>query len=233
MNIALLGYGKMGKAIEKTAVEKGYKIVARIEKKQSNINFNNADIAIEFSTPSGAFENIKQCIENKIPVISGTTGWLDNYPQIVELCTKHEGTFLYSSNFSIGVNIFFEIIKKTSKIMSKFKNYSVGIEEIHHTEKKDSPSGTAIKIAEEIINQTDKTRWILNHSQRPEDIPIVAKRVDNTTGTHTVLYKSDIDDIEIKHTAHSREGFVMGVMLASEWILGKKGVFSFRDILEL
>ncbi len=230
MKIALLGYGKMGKTIERLAMERGHSISHKITEGIENINLSEADVAIDFSIPKAAFNNIKTCIKNQLPVVSGTTGWLENYDQAVKLCEAENSAFLYASNFSIGVNLFFNLNEKLAKIMDPFQNYSVEIEEIHHIQKLDAPSGTAISLAQQIIANSRKTGWQLDHAEENE-IPITAKREENVPGTHTVSYNSDIDSIEIKHTAHSREGFALGAIIAAEWIRDKKGVFSMRDVL--
>lgn len=231
MKIALLGYGKMGKTIEKIAVERGHTISHKITRGIESEDLSEADVAIDFSVPAAAFTNIENCIKSKLPVVSGTTGWLDNYESAVKMCESENSAFLYASNFSIGVNLFFELNQKLAKLMDPFQNYSVAIEEIHHLQKLDSPSGTAISIAQQIIANSRKTGWQLDHAEENE-IPITAKREDNVPGTHTVSYKSEIDTIEIKHTAHSREGFALGAVIAAEWIRDKKGVFSMKDVLQ-
>ncbi|MDO5105552.1 4-hydroxy-tetrahydrodipicolinate reductase [Capnocytophaga sp.] len=232
MKIALLGYGKMGKTIEKIALERGHEIVLKIDNANTPYNIALADVAIEFSTPESAFSNIRKCIENQVPVIAGTTGWLTDYDKAVALCNQHKSAFLYASNFSIGVNIFFTLNKKLAQLMTQLNDYNVSIEEIHHTQKLDAPSGTAITLAEGIIANSGKTAWKLGEATTTE-IPIEAKRIENVPGTHTVTYQSEVDTIEIKHTAHNRNGFALGAVLAAEWIIGKKGVFSMRDVLNL
>lgn len=232
MKIALLGYGKMGKTIEKIALERGHEIVLKIDNEHTSYDITNADVAIEFSTPVGAFNNIKNCIEHQVPVIAGTTGWLGDYQRAVDLCNQHKGAFLYASNFSVGVNVFFALNKTLAQLMAKFKNYSVSIEEVHHTQKLDAPSGTAITLAEGIIANSDKTGWKLGSSEKNE-IPIEAKRIENVPGTHLITYQSDVDTIQIKHTAHNRNGFALGAIVAAEWIIGKKGVFSMTDVLQI
>lgn len=232
MKIALLGYGKMGKTIEKMALERGHEIILKINKDTKNYDITMADIAIEFSTPNSAFANISNALQNKIPVVAGTTGWLSEYEKAVQLCNENQTAFLYASNFSVGVNVFFELNKTLARMMSNLNQYKISIEEIHHTQKLDAPSGTAITLAEDIISQTDKKSWKLSQMGVNEDeIPISALRIGNTPGTHTIMYQSSVDTIEIKHTAHSREGFALGAVIASEWILNKKGVFSMKDVL--
>ncbi|MDT0557207.1 4-hydroxy-tetrahydrodipicolinate reductase [Ichthyenterobacterium sp. W332] len=232
MNIALLGYGKMGKTIEKIAQERNHTVVLKTTSSDDTIDLTKADVAIDFSIPSAAYVNIKTCIEQNTPVISGTTGWLHNYEDIVKLCNAKNGTFLYASNFSLGVNIFFELNKKLSQLMAKRSDYKVSLEEIHHTQKLDAPSGTAITIANTIIGQTDYNNWTLKKPALSE-IKINAKRIENVPGTHSVTYDSKIDSIEIKHTAHNRKGFALGAIVAAEWIATKKGVFTMNDVLNI
>lgn len=233
MKIALLGYGKMGKVIERIALERGHEIVLRKSSSDSYYGLENADVAIEFSVPSSAVANISECLNNGIPVISGTTGWLEEYPNMVALCEQKNGSFIYGSNFSLGVNLFFELNTYLAKMMSKFNNYSVSMEEIHHTQKLDAPSGTAISLAKGIIENTDYTNWTLDANPKENEISIEALRIENVPGTHSVFYNSEVDSIEIKHTAHSRDGFALGSIIAAEWLVGKKGVFTMKDVLEL
>jgi 4-hydroxy-tetrahydrodipicolinate reductase len=232
MKIALLGYGKMGKTIEKLAIEKGHTIVSKISRNSSKEEILLADVAIEFSTPEAAVSNIKYCLENSIPVISGTTGWLEHYDEMVKLCQNRNGSFIYASNFSVGVNLFFSINEYVSKLMKPWKDYQVSMEEIHHIQKLDAPSGTAITLAEGIINNTDKLNWKLNESNK-DDIKITAKRIDDVKGTHIINYDSTIDTISMKHEAHSREGFALGAILAAEWLVDKKGIFTMKDVLQI
>ncbi|MDX1363090.1 4-hydroxy-tetrahydrodipicolinate reductase [Arenibacter latericius] len=232
MNIALFGYGKMGKMIEQIALKRNHTIVAKIDVDTTEINFSEIDVAIDFSMPSAAFDNIKTCMENNIPVICGTTGWLEDYDNAVRICKENNGAFIYASNFSLGVNLFFELNSYLAKMMGNLKQYQVSMEEIHHTQKLDAPSGTAITLAEGVINETDYSAWKLDNADANE-IPITAKRIDDTPGTHTVTYDSEVDSIEIKHTAHNREGFALGAVIAAEWIQDKKGVFSMKDVLNL
>ena len=223
MKIALLGYGKMGKTIEQIAVARGHEIVLKIDNAETPYDITIADVAIEFSTPNSAFANISNSLTHKVPVVAGTTGWLSQYNEAVALCKAQQTAFLYASNFSIGVNVFFALNKTLAKLMS-------GLEEIHHTQKLDAPSGTAITLAEGIIAETDKTGWHLDTAGENE-IPIVAKRIDNTPGTHIITYSSEVDTIEIKHTAHNRNGFALGAVMAAEWIVDKQGVFTMSDVL--
>lgn len=232
MKIALLGYGKMGHAIEKIATERGHEIVLRKSENDTFDGLEIADVAIDFSAPSSAFNHISEALNRNIPIISGTTGWLDKYDEIVALCQEKNGSFIYGSNFSLGVNLFFLLNEKLAKIMKNFPEYQVQMEEIHHTQKLDKPSGTAISLANQIIENSNYTSWQLGQTQN-ENIGIEAKRIENVPGTHSVFYKSSIDEIEIKHTAHSREGFALGAVIAAEWILGKKGIFSMKDVLGL
>jgi 4-hydroxy-tetrahydrodipicolinate reductase len=232
MKIALLGYGRMGKEIEKIAISRGHEIVIKKDI-GAIIDITLADVAIDFSVPDSAFNNISNCIQNNVPVISGTTGWLDKYEEVVALCKKEKGAFIYASNFSLGVNIFFELNKQLAKMMRNLEDYNISIEEIHHTKKLDAPSGTAIALAEGIIENSSKEHWELGTNTSEENIAIAAKRIPEVPGTHTVLYASEVDSIEIKHTAHSRQGFALGAVVAAEWILGKTGVFSMKDVLNI
>ncbi|GGW31042.1 4-hydroxy-tetrahydrodipicolinate reductase [Arenibacter certesii] len=232
MNIALFGYGKMGKMIEQIALNRNHNIVAKIDVDTTEINFSEIDVAIDFSMPNAAFNNIKMCMVNNIPLICGTTGWLEDYENAVRICKENNGAFIYASNFSLGVNLFFELNSYLAKMMGNLKQYQVSMEEIHHTQKLDAPSGTAITLAEGVINETDYSGWKLDTANANE-IPITAKRINDTPGTHTVNYNSEVDSIEIKHTAHNREGFALGAVVAAEWILDKKGVFTMKDVLNL
>jgi len=231
MKIALLGYGKMGKTIESIALQRGHTIVIKADI-GTEYDITIADVAIDFSVPNAAFANISNCLSNGVPVISGTTGWLKDYDKAVDLCKKNNGAFIYASNFSLGVNIFFELNKNLAKMMSALDQYRVSMEETHHTQKLDAPSGTAITLANGIIEETNYKKWTLDEP-KSDEIGIVAKRIENVPGTHEITYDSKVDSIEIKHTAHSREGFALGAVIASEWILGKKGVFSMKDVLNI
>ncbi len=232
MKIALLGYGKMGKTIEKLALEKGHAIVYKSTKESSEGKFEDAEVAIEFSSPEAAVGNISKALEAEIPVVSGTTGWLKQYDEMVNLCEKRNGSFIYASNFSIGVNLFFSINKCVAELLAPWKEYNVSVEEIHHTEKKDAPSGTAITIAEGILNHSDKKEWKLD-GDKPDELKISAKREDDVKGTHTVSYDSTIDTISLKHEAHSRDGFALGAIIAAEWLKDRKGVFTMKDVLKI
>lgn len=236
MNILIIGYGKMGKTIEKIASERGHIIVKAIDQddqlKESDIK--DAQVAIEFTQPDAAFNNIMFCLQHRLPVISGTTGWLGKKGEVEAFCKKKDGTFFYASNFSIGVNLFFKLNKILAGIMHNHPQYKVSIEEIHHTEKKDSPSGTAITIAEGILpNYKEKKSWINEPSENKSSLEIISFREPGIPGTHTVKYGSDLDEIMIKHTAHKRESFALGAVLVAEWIIDKKGVLSMDDFLKL
>lgn len=232
MKIALLGYGKMGKVIERIALERGHEIVLKKDQNNTFEGLLNADVAIDFSVPNSAVDNITECLNDGIPVISGTTGWLADYPKMVQLCEEKNGSFIYASNFSLGVNVFFELNEYLAKMMANLKQYKVSMEEIHHTQKLDAPSGTAITLAEGVIKHTDYANWTLE-TPISNEIHIEAKRIENVPGTHSIFYDSEVDQIEIKHTAHSREGFALGAVVAAEWLVGKKGVFTMKDVLGL
>tara|TARA_R110000765_G_scaffold297821_1_gene392903 strand:- start:112 stop:813 length:702 start_codon:yes stop_codon:yes gene_type:complete len=232
MKIALLGYGRMGKEIEKIAISRGHEIVIRKDV-DDTIDISLADVAIDFSIPDAAFKNISNCINHNVPVISGTTGWLENYKDAVALCEEKKGAFIYASNYSVGVNIFFELNKQLAKMMATLEDYNISMEEIHHTKKLDAPSGTAITLAEGVIENSSKKDWELGAISSEENIPIVAKRIPDVPGTHTVWYNSEVDTIEIKHTAHNRKGFALGAVIAAEWILDKTGVFTMKDVLNI
>ena len=233
MKIALFGYGKMGKEIEQIALQRGHEIVLKInEGEQYDISI--ADIAIDFSVPNAALSNIVSCFKNNVPVISGTTGWLDDFDKAIDVCKENNGSFIYASNFSIGVNIFFELNKQLAKMMNSQKEYSINLEEIHHTKKLDTPSGTAITLAEGIINNTSKRDWQLKETQvNAGTIPIEAKRILDVPGTHIISYESQIDSIEIKHTAHNRKGFALGAIIAAEWLNHKIGIYTMKDVLNI
>jgi len=232
MKIGLLGYGKMGKTIEKIALDRQHDIVLKVDTDTETYTLDDVDVAIDFSTPDAAVDNILKCFSHNVPVISGTTGWLQHYDEVVAMCKQREGTFLYASNFSLGVNIFFELNKTLSKLMANLPEYTISMEEIHHTQKLDAPSGTAISLAEDIIKNSMYGTWTLD-AATSNALHIDAKRIENVPGTHEVLYTSNVDSISIKHTAHSREGFALGAVIAAEWIAGKKGVFSMKDVLNI
>jgi 4-hydroxy-tetrahydrodipicolinate reductase len=236
MKIALIGYGKMGHAIEEIAVSRGHEIVLRVSTKnlEDNTvsNIQKADVAIEFSRPEIAFNNLTQCLDAGVPVVCGTTGWLNRFEEIKKYCAEKKGALLYASNFSIGVNIFFELNKRLAQLMSAQQEYEVSMEEIHHTHKKDSPSGTAISLAEQILDILPvKKKWVNQVPTDPSELGILSRRIDPAPGTHKVMYHSEVDDIEIIHTAHSRKGFALGAVLAAEFLKGKSGVFSMADVL--
>ena len=236
MKVAILGYGKMGQIIEKIALERGHNILLKINLNnidELNIeNLKKADVVIDFSTPESAKTNIILSIDANKPIISGTTGWLNDYKEVKDYCIKNNGTFLYASNFSLGVNLFFELNKNLAKLMKKHKQYQINLTEIHHSEKLDAPSGTAISLAEQIISESNiKNKWTLNSENSDEELKIDAQRKGNITGTHSVNYRSEIDSISIIHEAYSRDGFALGAVIAAEWIISKKGVFSMHDVL--
>ncbi|MFM2386167.1 MAG: 4-hydroxy-tetrahydrodipicolinate reductase [Bacteroidota bacterium] len=236
MNIALIGYGKMGKAIETIALERGHKIVLKISSDNQHEfteeNIKQADVAIEFSTPHTAFDNVMRCMQFGVPVICGSTAWLDKLPEAEAFARDNKIGFIYASNFSIGVNIFFAINEQLAQLMSKQPQYNVAVEEIHHTAKLDAPSGTAVTIAQGILaNLSSKQQWVNDPSESAADLYIKSIRQDPAPGTHSVHYTSAIDDIEIKHTAHNRVGFATGAVVAAEFIKGKQGVYAMRDVL--
>jgi len=232
MKIALLGYGKMGKTIEQIALSRGHEIVLRAETVVTPDQLSGVDMSIEFSIPEAAFLNITAALEAGVPVISGTTGWLKDYEKAVALCVQKNGAFIYASNFSLGVNIFFQINEYLAKMMGSHAQYDISMEEIHHIHKLDKPSGTAISLAEGIIRQTAKQQWSLDKSDT-ENLLIESKRIGEVPGTHTVRYHSNEDDLVLTHEAHNRNGFALGAVIAAEWLSGKQGVFSMKDVLGL
>lgn len=238
MNIAILGYGKMGKTIERIALERGHKISLIIDINNQNEltkeNLQKADVAIDFSTPTSAYFNIIKCFEANIPIVCGTTGWLEKFDEVAKLCIKEKKAFFYASNYSIGVNIFFAINKYLARIMNDFSDYQVDIEETHHTQKLDAPSGTAITLAENIIeNLNRKNKWKLDCEGLDESLRVHAIREPDVPGIHKIKYENNIDFIEIKHSAKNRDGFALGAVLAAEYIKGKTGVFSMNDLLKM
>jgi 4-hydroxy-tetrahydrodipicolinate reductase len=238
MKIALLGYGKMGKAIEEIALQKGHEVVLKINIDNTadltQENLKKADVAIEFTGPHSAVDNLKFCFDAGVPVVCGSTGWLESWSEIEKICKEKNGSLVYASNYSIGVNLFFEVNKYLAKLMEAHADYDVKLEEIHHTEKKDAPSGTAITLAEQILeNINRKKNWINSESQETTALEIESKRIDPAPGTHKITYTSAIDDIEIIHTAHNRKGFAGGAVLAAEFIVGKNGIYSMKDVLGL
>jgi 4-hydroxy-tetrahydrodipicolinate reductase len=234
MKILLVGYGKMGKTIERVAKDRGHEIAGRIDiDNPTDLDTARADVAIEFSHPDAAFNNVKKCIERNISVVCGTTGWLAHKGEIEKLTMEKGSTFFYASNYSLGVNVFFKLNEHLARMMNRFNDYDVSIDEVHNAEKKDAPSGTAITLAEGIIKQLDrKKKWIKGSSDRADEIDVQSFRIDDVPGTHLIRYASPIDDIEIKHTAHTREGFAIGAVMVAEWIRGKKGVLNMDDFLK-
>lgn len=238
LKIALIGYGKMGKAIEAIALQRGHEVLLKIDistmDQFTKEHLQQCDVAIEFTSPHSAVKNISTCLQAGIPVVSGSTGWLSEWNQIKEACDTNNGSMVYASNFSVGVNIFFEINKKLARLMNPHPEYAVSLLEIHHTEKKDAPSGTAITLAEQVFENLDrKTNWVTEASADPAAVVILSERTDPAPGTHKVLYSSAIDDIEIIHTAHNRQGFATGAVLAAEFLQNKKGIFTMKDVLGL
>ncbi len=234
MHILLIGYGKMGKIIERIALERNHTIVGKIDPVNGfSFDFRtHADVAIEFTQPASAAANIRTCIDQKIPVLSGTTGWIEQKREVDDYCTRNGGTFFYASNYSLGVNMFFKLNEKLARMMESHPEYNVSIDEIHHTQKKDAPSGTAITLAEGVLKNIErKKQWTKGAGVGSEDLVIRSFREDPAPGTHIIRYESAIDDIEIKHTAHSREGFARGAVLVAEWLPGKKGVLGMDDFL--
>ena len=229
MKIALIGYGKMGKEIEKISNERGHEVIYKIDKDSNLKNISGADVAINFCTPETALQNIELGLKSSIPVVSGTTGWLSDFNKIQELSKKLDISFLYSSNFSLGVNLFFDLNKKLAEIMKKHDQYNLNIEETHHIQKVDKPSGTAITLAEGIIEKGKYNNWSMDNEKK--SIPIECKRIDKVAGTHIVNYSSELDSIEIKHIAKNRTGFALGAVIAAEWIVDKKGVFEMSDVI--
>ena len=233
MKIALLGYGKMGKVIEQVALQRGHDIVLKVNENTISYDITLADIAIDFSVPDAAVNNITNCLNKGVPIISGTTGWLNNYDKMVVLCKEKNGAFIYASNFSLGVNIFFELNKNLAKMMKNLSQYDVSLEEIHHVQKLDAPSGTAITLAEGIIEHSNYKNWKLNTNVEANIIPIEAKRIENVPGTHSINYESKVDVISITHAANNRDGFALGAVIAAEWLKGKTGVFTMNDVLNI
>ena len=233
MKIALVGYGKMGKIIHQIALKRGHDVVATLDETPTLEKLNNPDVVIEFSSPESAFGNIKFCLENKIPVVAGTTGWLEKKPEVEKIALENETGFLYGSNFSLGVNLFFALNEKLAEMMAPFQNdYSCQLEEIHHIHKLDAPSGTAISIAEGIFKHSDFKSWKLDETQGTE-LGITAIREGEVPGTQSVFYRSEVDEIEIKHTAFNRNGFAVGAVIAAEWLPGKVGNFGMKQVLGL
>ena len=235
MKIALIGYGKMGKAIEALAPQ--HEIVLKIDKDNADNwtldQLAKADVAIEFSMPETVFDNLVKCFEAGVPVVCGTTGWLKRREELEKICNEKNGGFFYASNFSIGVNIFFQLNKILAKMMNQHTQYNIEMEEIHHTQKLDAPSGTAITLAEGILENMDRKKgWVKEQTIFEHEIPIQSKRIDKVPGTHSINYSSPFDDIEIIHTAHSREGFARGAIQAAEWMIKKQGIYGMEDLLK-
>ena len=238
MKIAILGYGKMGKEIEKIALERGHEISLKINADNiANLTadeLKTVDAAIEFSTPETAYSNIQKCFEAQTPVVVGTTGWLEKLPTCIKQCEQENKGLFYASNFSVGVNVFFEINKKLAQLMANYPDYTVEMEEIHHTQKLDAPSGTAITLAEGIIENNEQINsWVNHGSTTKKDLGIISKRIENVPGTHTVIYNNEIDELYIRHTAHNRKGFALGAVLAAEFMKEKTGYFGMSDLLGL
>ena len=238
MKVLLVGYGKMGKAIETIAIERGHTVSLKIDISNldqfTTANLQQCDVAIEFTGPETAAENITLCLNAGVPVICGSTGWLHQLETVTQLCKEVDGALLYASNFSIGVNLFFELNEHLATLMNNYPAYDVSIEEIHHTQKKDAPSGTAISIADQLLEiNSYKKKWVNQVAAIPEELSIISKRIDPAAGTHSVKYSSAIDDIEIIHTAHNRQGFATGAVLAAEFIRHKKGIYGMKDVLGL
>jgi len=232
MKFALLGYGRMGKAIEKIALERGHQIVCKIDKDHQEGKLEEAEAAIIFSVPDAAVENMNLALSHSVPVVCGTTGWLEDYDQVVQNTQKNNTAFLYASNFSVGVNLFFKLNKIFAQIMQKHQEYNTSLEEIHHIHKLDAPSGTAITLAEDIIENSDYSQWKLDENGS-ETLSISSIRKGEVPGTHRISYQSPIDNITIEHKAHNREGFALGAVVAAEWIVGKKGIYKMEDVLNL
>lgn len=237
MKIGLFGYGKMGREIEKIALERGHTITAKVDadNPKEEFDLSETDAVIEFSVPDSAEENIHFCLDNDLPVVVGTTGWYDALPVLSDICKDRKGAFLHATNFSVGVNLFFAINQKLAKMMNGFSDYQAAIEEVHHTQKLDAPSGTGISLAEQLLQEVNRyEKWEnvkKDEISNPSVLSIHSLRLPDVPGTHTVTYKSEIDTLEIKHTAHSRQGFALGAVLAAEWIADKKGVFTMSDVL--
>ena len=238
MKIALIGYGKMGRAIEEIAINRGHEIVLKIDEYNlADFNKNNiatANVAIEFTGPHSAYDNVKKALEFDVPLVCGSTGWLDRIDEIKKLCTERNGSFIYASNFSVGVNIFFQVNKLLARLMASQPDYEVSLKEIHHTEKKDAPSGTAVTLAEQVLQNIERKKsWVNDVASSEEQLSIISERIDPAPGTHYVKYNSEVDDIEIVHTAHNRKGFALGAVIAAEFIAGKQGTFTMDDVLHL
>jgi len=236
MNIALIGYGKMGKEIEQIAISRGHSIVLKVTSSNANTysidELKKADVAIEFSTPEVVINNINKCFEANVPVVVGTTGWLKHLEEVKQNCSDKKQTLFYASNYSIGVNLFFKVNAYLAKLMNAYPEYNVTMEEIHHVHKLDAPSGTAISLANQIIeNNSSKQKWVNALTENKNELAIISKRIDEVPGTHTVTYSSAVDEISMTHIAHNRKGFALGSVIAAEWVKGKKGIFGMNDLL--
>lgn len=232
MKIGLLGYGRMGKAIEKIALERGHQVVFAVDENTKSYEVTDADVVIEFSVPTVATRHLTHCFKNGVPVVCGTTGWLDQFKEMTALCTQNKGGFIYASNYSLGVNVFFELNDHLAKMMSNIKGYETRLSEIHHKQKLDEPSGTAITLAESVLkHHAQYKEWVLDKADSETELPIKAIRSPEVPGTHTVSYRSDIDTITINHEAHNRKGFALGAVVAAEWLCGKEGIFTMKDVL--
>jgi 4-hydroxy-tetrahydrodipicolinate reductase len=236
MNIALIGYGKMGKEIEQIAIARGHKIVLKVDVNNATTysieELKQADVAIEFSTPESAINNIYKCFDANVPIVVGTTGWLNRLEEVKQKCSEKNQTLFYASNYSIGVNLFFKLNEYLAKMMNAYSEYNVTMEEIHHVHKLDAPSGTAISLANQVIEQIDaKQKWVNASSDNKNELSIISKRMDEVPGTHTVTYGSAVDEISITHIAHNRKGFALGAVIAAEWLKNKKGIFGMNDLI--
>lgn len=239
MKIALFGYGKMGKIIEEIAISRGHEITAKVtdENPKESFDLSDTDVIIEFSVPDAASENIRYALDNDVPIVVGTTGWYDDLNELTEICNDRNGALLHATNFSLGVNLFFAMNTYLAKLMNGYSEYDAGVVEIHHTEKLDAPSGTGISIAEQMLAEIDRLdKWenVKKSEISSEDVlSIESQRLPEVPGTHTVSYESEIDTIEITHTAHNRKGFGLGSVIAAEWLKDQKGVFTMKDVLNL
>ena len=238
MNIALIGYGKMGKEIEQIAISRGHKIVLKVDITNASTftitDLKQADVAIEFSTPESAINNIYKCFDANIPIVVGTTGWMNHLDEVKEKCKEKNQTLFYASNYSIGVNLFFKLNQHLAKLMNSYPDYNVTMEEIHHVHKLDAPSGTAISLANQVIELNDiKNKWVNNTTKNNNELSIISKRIDEVPGTHTITYSSPVDEINITHIAHNRKGFALGALLAAEFTIGKNGIFGMNDLMDI
>lgn len=237
MRIALIGYGKMGKAIEKEALERDHEVVLRVTSANKDFDpseLRGVDVAIEFSTPEGAPANIRKCFDADVPVVVGSTGWDPEYEEIRERCEKEGKTLFHAPNFSIGVNIFFAVNRYLADLMNAQEEYGVAVHEVHHKEKKDAPSGTAVRIAKDLLERIErKKEWVKESAEQADELVVSSERKDDVKGTHTVRYDSPIDELSIQHKAHSRKGFALGAVLAAEWVKERRGIFTMRDMLDL